>query len=338
MPYTLAGALVCLAGFSGQTRWLALFAGNPTESGAEVSATGYARLLRSSSQMTVTDNELSVSMGEWDDSTNASWGTPDHVAFMTAATGGTILAYTTISPALSAAIAAGDRVFTEEGDIRMQIPIDEEDLEVVPTGMVAPFAGSSPPDGWLLTDGGAYSRTEYANLFAEIGTEYGAGNGSTTFNVPNTTGRFPLGAGSGRSRGDTGGAATVTLSADEMPSHTHNGPSHSHTVAAHSHSLSSHSHSLSSHTHGYVDRYSQGTQSLAASMPSLAADNSWINDPKTTSSGGSGSTGSAGGGNTGSGGAGSTGSAGGGSTNAAGGGEAHENMPPFVVFNFMIKT
>ena len=200
MPYTLAGALVCLAGFSGQTRWLALFAGNPTESGAEVSATGYARLLRSSSQMTVTDNELSVSMGEWDDSTNATWGTPDHVAFMTAATGGTILAYTPLSPALSAAIAAGDRVFTEEGDIRMQIPIDEEDLEVVPTGMVAPFAGNSAPDGWLFTDGGAYSRTGYANLFAVIGTDYGEGDGSTTFNVPNTTGQFPLGAGDGRSR------------------------------------------------------------------------------------------------------------------------------------------
>ena len=335
MPYTLAGALVCLAGFSGQTRWLALFAGNPTESGAEVSATGYARLLRSSSQMTVTDNELSVSMGEWDDSTNASWGTPDHVAFMTAATGGTVLAYTKISPALSAAIAAGDRVFTEEGDIRMQIPIDEEDLEVVPTGMIAPFAGSSAPDGWLLTDGGAYSRTEYANLFAEIGTDYGEGNGSTTFNVPNTTGRFPLGAGDGRSLADTGGAATVTLSSDEMPSHTHNGPSHSHTIPSHSHTIPSHSHSYSapsSHSHSLTQRTIQvqggGTSYTVISVGATQAGHG--SSASTTGSAGGGSTGSAG--------AGSTGTAGTNSTSAAGDGQAHENMPPFVVFNFMIKT
>ena len=324
-----------MPGFSGQTRWLALFAGNPTESGAEVSATGYARLLRSSSQMTVTDNELSVSMGEWDDSTNATWGTPDHVAFMTAATGGTILAYTTISPALSAAIAAGDRVFTEEGDIRMQIPIDEEDLEVVPTGMVAPFAGSSAPDGWLFTDGSAYSRTEYANLFAEIGTEYGAGNGSTTFNVPNTTGQFPLGAGDGRSVGDTGGAATVTLSADEMPSHRHNGPSHSHSLVGHTHSAPSHSHSLAGHTHTYGrPEFTGASLQLGAGGGNRLSRN----DSGSTGSGGSGSTGSASGGSTGSAGGGSTGTGGSGATSETGGDQDHENMPPFVVFNFIIKT
>ena len=55
----------------------------------------------------------------------------------------------------------------------------------VPTGIVQAFAGSTLPDGWLLCDGSAVSRTDYAALFAVIGTTYGAGDGSTTFNLPN---------------------------------------------------------------------------------------------------------------------------------------------------------
>ena len=58
----------------------------------------------------------------------------------------------------------------------------------VPTGCIAHF--HTVPDGWLLCNGAAVSRTKYANLFAVIGTKYGAGNGSTTFNVPNLAGRF----------------------------------------------------------------------------------------------------------------------------------------------------
>jgi microcystin-dependent protein len=52
-------------------------------------------------------------------------------------------------------------------------------------GMIIPFAGNVVPTGWLLCDGSAISRTTYANLFAIIGTTYGAGDGSTTFNIPN---------------------------------------------------------------------------------------------------------------------------------------------------------
>ena len=60
----------------------------------------------------------------------------------------------------------------------------------VPTGCVQAFAGSTTPQGWLLCDGSAVSRTDYAALYAVIGTTYGAGNGSTTFNLPNLTDRF----------------------------------------------------------------------------------------------------------------------------------------------------
>lgn len=62
-------------------------------------------------------------------------------------------------------------------------------------GIIKMYAGNSAPDGWLLCDGSAVSRIDYALLFAVIGTTYGAGDGSTTFNVPDLSGRFALGAG-----------------------------------------------------------------------------------------------------------------------------------------------
>lgn len=68
---------------------------------------------------------------------------------------------------------------------------------VNPVGMVAPYAGSTAPDYWLLCDGSAVSRTTYANLFAVIGSTFGAGDGSTTFNLPDLRGRTPIGVGTG---------------------------------------------------------------------------------------------------------------------------------------------
>ena len=64
----------------------------------------------------------------------------------------------------------------------------------VPTGTIIPFAGSSIPAGYLLCNGAAVSRTTYANLFKVIGTTWGAGDGSTTFKLPDARGRFPEGA------------------------------------------------------------------------------------------------------------------------------------------------
>ena len=65
-----------------------------------------------------------------------------------------------------------------------------------PTGSIKPFAGTTIPDGYLLCDGSAVSRTTYAALFAVIGTTYGSGDGSTTFNLPNLSdGRVAAGTG-----------------------------------------------------------------------------------------------------------------------------------------------
>lgn len=88
----------------------------------------------------------------------------------------------------------------------------------VPTGMCLPYAVSvTPPSGYLLCDGAAVSRTTYATLFAAVGTTYGAGDGSTTFNVPDYRGRFVLGvatAGTGSALAATGGAIDHTHDVD----------------------------------------------------------------------------------------------------------------------------
>jgi len=65
----------------------------------------------------------------------------------------------------------------------------------VPVGTVLTFAGTIAPEGWLLCDGAAKSRTTYASLFLTIQTNYGVGNGSTTFNLPDMRGVFARGAG-----------------------------------------------------------------------------------------------------------------------------------------------
>ena len=67
-------------------------------------------------------------------------------------------------------------------------------FESWPAGVIIPFAGTSVPTGYLLCNGAAVSRTDYANLFAAIGTLYGAGNGSTTFNLPDARDRVLQGA------------------------------------------------------------------------------------------------------------------------------------------------
>jgi len=143
---------------------------------------------------------------------------------------------------------------------------------LVPVGTVVSFAGASAPEGWLMCDGSAVSRTTYANLWAVLSSTYGSGDGSTTFNLPNAKGRSIVGAGTGsglteRTVSATGGAESVTLTGAQSGTsahghgntfsastgtvsadHAHNA-NHAHTAS--SASAGSHYHFIGSHEHSY---------------------------------------------------------------------------------------
>lgn len=97
--------------------------------------------------------------------------------------------------------------------------------EVV-TGAILAFGGTSAPSGYLLCDGSLVSRTTYAALFAAIGTNFGVGDGSTTFGLPDLRGRTPIGTGQGsgltnRTIGQKVGAETHQLTLAQLPAHSH---------------------------------------------------------------------------------------------------------------------
>ena len=118
----------------------------------------------------------------------------------------------------------GELVFSDETQISTAPPI-------IPAGILIPFAGTTAPDGWLLCDGSEISRDLYSNLFAVINTDFGEGDGSTTFNLPDLRGRMALGLNnmgginSGRVNnqmanqlGGADGEENHQLDIDEMPS------------------------------------------------------------------------------------------------------------------------
>jgi len=107
-------------------------------------------------------------------------------------------------------------------------------IEGIPTGTITPWSQSTAPTGFLECEGSAVSRTTYAALFAVIGTTYGSGDGSTTFNVPDLTDKVAVHKSNNKTFASSGGANTVaatgnvagstanaTLSVAQLASHSH---------------------------------------------------------------------------------------------------------------------
>lgn len=111
-------------------------------------------------------------------------------------------------------------------DVKRFYDVIRTNIDTERAGVVKDFAGDSIPDGYLLCDGAAVSRTTYAALFAAIGTLWGVGDGSTTFNLPNMKGRFNVGFDGSEADyntvGKIGGEKEHTLTIGELAEHSHN--------------------------------------------------------------------------------------------------------------------
>jgi microcystin-dependent protein len=160
----------------------------------------------------------------------------------TTATSGTIALGTNASAitADSKTISAAEVGYLDGVTSAVQTQINTANTAITnntPVGAVTMWVAADAPTGWTLCQGQAISRSTFGSLFTVIGTTYGAGDGSTTFNLPDLRGRVPMGAGLGRNVAGNADLATsrtlgqrvsdaqtVTLTAEQsgLPDHVHN--------------------------------------------------------------------------------------------------------------------
>lgn len=197
------------------------------------------------------------------------------------------------------------------------------------TGSIAMFAGSTAPQGWLLCDGSAVSRSTYSELFSTIGTTYGQGDGSTTFNLPDLAGRVLIGASTNYPSASTGGEENHSLTEQELPSHTHSVGTHGHgnditaTTPVFSHTVTQAEFSYATPSDKYIRKTSSGSWRVCDSRSYSTATRTTdaaISDHPSASCGMSGSVTDCGSFD----------------TASAGSGQSHSNMQPYVALNYII--
>lgn len=193
-------------------------------------------------------------------------------------------------------------------------------------GCIYMYGGSVAPSGFLLCDGSAISRTTYSELFSVIGTTYGVGDGSTTFNLPLMEGRVVIGVSVYYALGATGGTESVTLTEEELPAHYHTIPSHGHTstikatTPALGHTITQPAFTYSAPSGNSVcfgNGYGKSSSVNATRSANLAISNHAAASCTKT---------------------GSVADCAAFDTVSTGGDNAHDNMQPFVAMNYIIYT
>lgn len=163
-----------------------------------------------------------------------------------------------IQDSLGAVVRTIRNVGTDDSDITVT------GISQFPVGFCGHTAGSSAPAGWLIRDGSAVSRAIYSDLFSAIGTTFGSGDGSTTFNLPASSGRVDVGSGTGsgltaRTLGALIGAETHELTTAELAAHTHGVSGNTGTQSA-------------NHTHTYGDSRTEAIVAAGAGASVVDAD------------------------------------------------------------------
>ena len=198
----------------------------------------------------------------------------------------------TLSNAISGSVDLTFNLPPDDNYLQSDQPVPAELLPAsalaIQAGAIITWAGAAAPDGWKLCDGAAISRTDFEDLFTVLGETFGAGDGSTTFNLPDLRGRFPLGLDNmGGNSADSvtatkadelagkGGSETHTLTVDEMPAHNH-------------------------------EFRRVGSGNTGARAVQTRSNSDWENNNVIIGN--------------------------------AGGGQAHDNMPPWLALNYIIKT
>ena len=225
--------------------------------------------------------------------------------------------------------------------------IDAQVFATTPIGSITMYGGATAPTGWLICDGRSLSTAApYDKLFAALQYAFGGGGGS--FNLPNLSGQFPLGAGASNPLGQTGGSFSYTIDVAHLPSHAHPivDVAHNHGVNqwAHAHGIATggHSHAITTGSHSHAIPLDLVNPS-GGGLTSGGGSFSLASGQRTDTAGNlGGSTDTAGnlGGNTDTQTSGISLNASGtglSATNAAGGGAAHNNLPPYQQINFVIR-
>ncbi|HJK73135.1 MAG TPA: tail fiber protein [Methanocorpusculum sp.] len=195
----------------------------------------------------------------------------------------------------------------------------------VPPGSITSYAGNTVPSGWLLCDGSTLNKNDYPELFSAIGYIYG-GSGES-FMIPSLVGRMPLGKSSSHPLAETGGSEMVALTIEQMPNHDHSisggvssSGTHNHNLSLQTGSSGSNDVALSTVSYGSSTTLNADWTTTGRARYSLSSGSTtYKTGPVINSAGEHTHTLTATIGNTGS-------------------GQGHDNMPPFLTLNFIIKT